>query len=259
MTKYIFTSNQSEKEYQRLRLLEEACDKKTQSILLESGLREGCNCLEIGPGAGSILKWMKNIVGSKGIVTGVDKNTEHVKHLKKQSIVIVEGLVQDIKFENKFDLIHTRYVLIHNSNGYGLISKLVKLLNPSGVLVIEEPDFTTAKWIDEHYKESGNKVNRAGCAIFRNMGLNPAYGMDVILDMQKAGLEIVKISPEIHLEAGNSPVAKIMGESVKTLIEKYIETRECNKMDIENYIKGTKDPKSLEVYYTTISIIGKKV
>jgi hypothetical protein len=62
MTKYVFAANQSNKEYHRLRLVENAFDDKTQSILLKSGLKAGFSCLEVGPGAGSILKWMKEIV-----------------------------------------------------------------------------------------------------------------------------------------------------------------------------------------------------
>ncbi len=258
MTEYVFTSNRSDKEYQRLRLLERAFDEKTKSILLESGLKAGFACLEVGPGAGSILEWMKHIVGSSGSVIGVDKNIEHVRHLKKQSITLVEESIQASEFANPFDLIHARYVLIHNARGYELISKLSNWLNPGGILVIEEADFTTAKWINEVYKESGDKVNRAGCAVFRNRGLNPAYGLDVIPDMEKAGLEIVKMSPEMHLAKGRSPVAKVMEESVGTLKEHYIDTGECDKADIDQYIKGTNDPKSLAIYYTTISIIGKK-
>ena len=67
-------------------------------------------------------------------------------------------------------------------------------------MVVEEADSTTSRWIDPIYKEGGNKVNDAGCALFRSMGLNPAYGMDVIIDMQGVGMEILKIVPNMHLE-----------------------------------------------------------
>lgn len=68
MTEYIFSDNQEDDEYYRLRLLEDAFDKKTKTILRAAGLKEGWKCLEIGPGAGSILQWMTKIVGDTGIV-----------------------------------------------------------------------------------------------------------------------------------------------------------------------------------------------
>jgi hypothetical protein len=55
MTEYIFSDNQEDNEYYRLRLLEEAFDKKTKIILRGAGLKERWKCLEIGPCAGSIL------------------------------------------------------------------------------------------------------------------------------------------------------------------------------------------------------------
>ncbi len=82
MTEYIFSDNQEDNEYYRLRLLEEAFDKKTKRILRDAGLIEGWKCLEIGPGAGSILKWMAGIVGDTGVVVGLDKSTKYFKDAK---------------------------------------------------------------------------------------------------------------------------------------------------------------------------------
>jgi ubiquinone/menaquinone biosynthesis C-methylase UbiE len=105
--------------------VENAFDDKTQSILLKSGLKAGFSCLEVGPGAGSILKWMKEIVGPTGSVTGVDKNIEHVRHLIGPSIELLEGLIQDMRFSHTFDLIHTRYVLIHDEQSLSVSSGCV--------------------------------------------------------------------------------------------------------------------------------------
>lgn len=238
-------------------MLERAFDSQTISVLLEAGIKEGMRCLEIGPGAGSILKWMAKVVGPSGEAVGIDRNIEHVRHFDSHPIRIIEGNFQETDFHEKFDLIHSRYVLIHNEAGAELISKLSGLLSPEGVLVVEEADFTTSKWIDPIYKESGNNVNNAGCELFRSMGLNPAYGMDVMVDIQRAGMEILKIVPTMHLERGNSPVAQMMGESIRTLRSRYVGTGKCSDSDINNYIDGTKDERSLQVYYTTISVIAK--
>ena len=257
MAEYAFTSNESSNEHKRLQMLERAFDEKTISVLLEAGIKEGMRCLEIGAGAGSILRWMAEVVGPSGEVVGIDKNIEHVKHLDSHPIRIIEGSFQDIEFQEKFDLIHSRYVLIHNEDGEELISKLSGLLSPGGVLVVEEADFTTSKWVDPIYKDSGNKVNDAGCELFRSMGLNPAYGMDVMVDIQRAGMTILKMAPNMHLERGNSPVAQMMGESIRTLRSRYVGTGKCSDSDIDDYIEGTKDDRSLQVYYTTISVIAK--
>ena len=106
MAEYIFSDNQENIEYYRLRLLEDAFDKKTKSILRAAGLKERWKCLEIGPGAGSILGWMAKVVGDTGIVVGLDKNTKYIKQADHTPIKIVEGMIQDFKCDEQFDLIH---------------------------------------------------------------------------------------------------------------------------------------------------------
>jgi ubiquinone/menaquinone biosynthesis C-methylase UbiE len=258
MTEYIFSDNQEDNEYYRLRLLEEAFDKKTKTILHHAGLKEGWKCLEIGPGAGSILGWMAEIVGDSGIVVGLDKNTKYIKQLDHTPIKIVEGMIQDFKYDQQFDLIHARYVFIHNTNAAKLISKTTELLKPGGILVVEEPDFTVARWIDDRYEKGGNRVNQAICKMFQAKRLNPAYGTQVGLDMASSGLNINRIDSEMHLEFGGSRVAKVMSASTEALKEKYIETGECSEDDVGTYIKGAKDPRSFATYYATMSIVGIK-
>jgi ubiquinone/menaquinone biosynthesis C-methylase UbiE len=258
MTEYIFSDNQEDNEYYRLRLLEDAFDKKTKIILRGAGLKERWKCLEIGPGAGSILQWMAKIVGDTGIVVGLDKNTKYIKQADHTPIKIVEGMIQDFRCDEKFDLIHARYVFIHNADAAKIILKTTKLLKPGGRLVIEEPDFTVARWIDDRYEKGGNRVNQAICKMFQAKRLNPAYGTQVGLDMASSGLNIDKIDSEMHLEFGGSEVARVMSASTEALKEKYTETGECSEDDIGTYIKGAKDPRSFATYYATMSIVGIK-
>ncbi len=85
-----------------------------------------------------------------------DKNTKYVKQANYRPIKIAEGMIQDFKYDEPFDLIHARYVFIHNTDAANIISKTSELLKPGGVLVIEEPEFTVARWIDDRYKKGAN-------------------------------------------------------------------------------------------------------
>ena len=78
--------------------------------------------------------------------------------------------------------------------------------------------------------------------------------MDVIIDMQGAGMEILKIVPNMHVERGNSPMARMMVESIGTL---NVGAGKCCDSDIDSYIDGTKGERSLQAYYTTISVMAK--
>jgi len=49
-------------------------------------------------------------------------------------------------------------------------------LKPGGYAIIEEPDFNLAMDITGFGESAQNKVNQAICALYEQMGLNPAYG-----------------------------------------------------------------------------------
>ena len=258
MTQYIFTENEHDHEFRRLQLLEQAFDVKTQGIIKNTGIRPGWKCLEIGAGAGSILKWLSDLVGPEGTVIGIDKNTKYIQHLTDPPIKIIEGLIQDIDLEEQFDLIHARYVLVHNLDSLTLIANIEKLLKPGGLLILEEPDFMTARWIDSQYAEFGNKVNRAMCGMFKDMGLNPAYGSEMSIGLHQKGLEILSLQADLHLCQGKSKVAQVMAESTKVLQQRYVDTGMAEEYDVVKYIEGTDDPTSLAIYYSTISCVSQK-
>ena len=65
-TNYIFDEHQQDQELVRLRMIEELFDQTTIEHLERTGIREGWCCLELGAGAGSIMKWMGSVVGGNG-------------------------------------------------------------------------------------------------------------------------------------------------------------------------------------------------
>ena len=79
MSQYIFKPNVEDKEFHRLRMIEAARDPFTIQLLERTGMQEGWNCLEIGPGAGSMLRWIGEKVGKSGLVIGVDKKPVYLQ------------------------------------------------------------------------------------------------------------------------------------------------------------------------------------
>ena len=60
MNAYIFDDNTIEREYHRLRLIEAANDPTTIALLQHIGIQPGWSSLELGAGAGSILRWLED-------------------------------------------------------------------------------------------------------------------------------------------------------------------------------------------------------
>lgn len=261
MVEYVFASAEQQAEFARLKLLEDAFDAQTQQIIQSSGIGSGWKCLELGPGAGSILTWLGDLVGKSGQVVGVDKNIEFLQPISAPQIQIIAGNILDVELENSsFDLIHARYVLIHIVEAVKVVEKLVSLLKPGGLLILEEPDFAASQVIDNSLPnaKAQQRVNEAINQMFIDLNLDPAFGLKLPSLMQKNNLNIEHIVDNRHLCCGNSKVAKVMGSSAATLQKKYMHTRKASLQDVQIYINNSRDHNFWTIYYSMISIVGKK-
>lgn len=258
---YIFESAQERAEFERLKQLEEAFDDQTKALIQTSGIAPGWKCLELGPGAGSILKWMSDLVGNAGKVIGVDKNTQYLQGIEAKQVECLEEDIFDVELEkNSFDLIHARYVLVHIAKSQELIKALIELLKTGGVIILEEPDFTAAQVINNNLpnEQAHQRVNEAIRTMFFNLGLDPSFGIKLPSILQSNGIKIEKVIADRHLCSGQSKIAKMMGTSAKTLKDKYINTQKASELDVAHYIENSENEWFWAVYYSTISVVGIK-
>jgi SAM-dependent methyltransferase len=254
---YIFDRNRDEQERLRLRLIEKSLDPATTTHIRGTGIGPGWHCLELGPGAGSVMRWMGEIAGAGGRVVGIDKNTNHLRDLSDPPFRVVAGDFLEIPLDTAFDLAHCRYVLIHNCAGDEMLDKLASVLKPGGFLVVEEPDFTSAKLLNTH-GGSQQRVNSAICRMFEEMELEPAYGLSLPEKVSARGLRILQVDSRLHLARGGDPIARMMGESTRALGARYVETGEAGPEDIEAYIANANDERCWGVWYSTVSVIAAK-
>lgn len=258
---YIFESAEQKAEFERLKLIEDAVDQKTKEIIQNSGIAPGWKCLELGPGAGSILKWMSHLVGDNGRVVGVDKNTRFIETINTKQVNKIEGNILNLELgSNDFDLIHARYVLIHIAESKKVIEKLIELLKPGGVIILEEPDFTAAQVVDDSLPsgQAHQRVNKAINQMFTDLGLDPSFGLKLPLILQRNGVKVESVIGAQHLCCGNSKIAKVMRHSTVTLKDQYIKTQKASEQDIHMYIENSVNEDFWAVYYSTISVVGKR-
>jgi SAM-dependent methyltransferase len=257
MDPYIFKANAADHELYRLRLVEEALDASTTALLKKTGVSAGWTCLEVGPGAGSILRWLGQKVGRDGAAVAVDKKLTYLSEFVSLPYRVIEGDIRDVSLEGGFDLIHARYVLIHNQNSIDIIHRLRSLLKPGGYLVLEEPDFEASEWVDEYHAAPGNRVNAAMCAMFTSLGLDPGYGKRLPLALSQSGFKLEMTDAATHLAPGSSPVARLMAESAVALRSKYIATGKAEDADIDTYVNAARNPASWAIYYSTVAVIAR--
>ena len=134
----------------RLALLEQALDPTTFRHLEEIDVSAGWRCLELGAGGGSVCEWLCDRVGDTGRVTAMDLDTRFLHAIPARNLEIREENVLDAELgAGQFDLVHTRWTLLHIGERDRVIPKLVASLKPGGVLFIEEADAHPLRTLDQ--------------------------------------------------------------------------------------------------------------
>lgn len=257
---YIFDDNAAVSERRRLELLESVFDTKTQEWLTATGALENRRCLEVGAGAGSIARWLADAVGANGHVTAVDTNIRHLVELRDR-VQVVEGHLAELPLDAAaFDLVHARYVLIHNANAGALLDAMLRALAPGGALVLEEPDFGVASALvgPAPWMRSFDAVGRATNAMFAARGLDGAFGRRLPELVRERALGAAKIEFECHAEPGGSGLASMMGLSALALGDKYSATGQATAGDIERYREFAASPLCFGIYYATVRVLARK-
>ena len=178
-TDYVFHATEEARELERLQMLERIFDPGTQRRMLATGLTTGWHCLEVGAGAGSIVRWLEQRVGPSGKVVAVDTNPRFLRGSGSSTIEILQGDICDMEFPPAaFDLVHARYVMIHIADYQTAFERMLRCVKPGGWVVIEEPDFQAARAVagPDEARAAFGRVSEAIERMFTSLGMDHALG-----------------------------------------------------------------------------------
>jgi ubiquinone/menaquinone biosynthesis C-methylase UbiE len=261
-SEYVFQRVEDQRELERLRMIEQVFDPASRRRLLGTGLQAGWRCLEVGPGAGSIMTWMGEVVGPTGQVVAVDLDPKFLSEAERTNLSVIRADIRTAQLpQQSFDVVHARYVLIHLPDYEVALTKMVDSLKPGGWLVLEEPDFSASRGItgDEQELASLRKVNQAIEQMYATLRMDYAMGLKLPVLMQRRGLQHLTVENDAPLCAGGAGMATVMKMSTEQLREKYLATGVVRQSDLERYCRFADDPNSWAIYYATIAVSGRKV
>ena len=258
---YVFQRVDDRREWERLRAIEGVFDPASRRRLLATGLKAGWHCLEVGPGAGSIMNWMGEVVGSTGQVVAVDLDPKFLSDKGQPNVSVVQADIRTAQLpQESFDVVHARYVLIHLADYEAALTEMLDCLKPGGWLVLEEPDFSASRGIagEEEDLASVHKVNQAIEQMYATLRMDYALGLKLPGLLQQRGLKGLTVENEAPLCAGGSGMATVMKMSAEQLREKYLATGVVEPVDLERYCRFADDPNAWAIYYATIAVSGRK-
>jgi SAM-dependent methyltransferase len=201
--------NAWEQARRRLNLLEQLYDPLTIASLERVDVKPGWRCLEVGPGAGSIARWLCSRVGPTGRVVAVDLDTRFVEEIAATEDNL-EPVQQDIVAEGlppgDYDLIHARMVLIHLPTRRHMLETMAAALRPGGWLVIEDGDIFPITMAGGEYAELWRTMGVA----FEAAGMHPAWGRELPGLFDRLGLEAVDANCDAGYYRGGGAFGEVM-------------------------------------------------
>jgi SAM-dependent methyltransferase len=149
----------------------------------------GWRCLEVGAGGGSVAHLLADRIGPTGHVVAVDMNTRFLQSVDRSNIEVRRSDVRTDDLDGGYDLVHTRFVLMHLPDAMDVVAKLMRALRPGGVFLFEEGDFTGTGPIDgssPHARGARETVDAVIRASISEGLFDPFFGRKLAADIEGA-------------------------------------------------------------------------
>ncbi|MER5969636.1 methyltransferase domain-containing protein [Streptomyces sp. NPDC002055] len=119
-------------------------DPLTRARLLALGVAPGWRCLDAGAGTGTVSRWLAHDVGVAEVVA-VDRDIRFLSDAADATLRPLSADVTNPSFDpGRFDLVHTRFLLMHLPGHEQVLSRLAGLVAPGGWLLVSDAVELTA-------------------------------------------------------------------------------------------------------------------
>ena len=247
----IYTLGRTSHETTRLIEQSRIYGESTRLLLERAGIVAGMRVLEIGSGAGDVALMLAELVGSSGQVVGADVNPaildtarQRASDTNMDNIQFIAGDARTLLFEEKFDALIGRFVLMYMSDPISALKKLMTHLKPDGVVAFQEPEYTLYPGYAHPDTPLVNKLYKWILDVFDHSGAH----LDMGIGLYRAFVEVGLPPPEMHLHGPIGAATDWSGyrymvtifQSLLPLIEKYgIAT--ADEVDIETLGKRLRE------------------
>lgn len=134
----------------RLKMLNNAYWPTSKILFSLIDLKKNTRFLDIGCGAGFMMRDLAKLVNNEIYLEGVDMDPRVVelaqqafKELKIKGEVRVADITQDkVSDENSCEYVYTRSVLTHLKAPEKILEKMVDAAKPGGIVIVEDIEFT---------------------------------------------------------------------------------------------------------------------
>jgi len=175
----------TDQELERLNRQAQLVEPITRRFFSSAGIGSGMRVLDVGSGAGDVAMLAADLVGTSGEVVGTDRSAaalamarQRVKARSLSNVTFREGNPAELTFDQPFDAVIGRYVLMFQRDPAAMLSDVAKHARRGGIVVFHEIDWDgvrssppapiyeqCAQWTGETLQRSGADI-RMGTRLF---------------------------------------------------------------------------------------------
>ena len=193
----------------RLQILHRVYGTGARRVLLDAGIKPGMRVADLGCGVGMTTALLAELVGPTGEVVGVDFSAAQLAQAEEltlprfSNVKFIEASATDTGLPyGSFDLVYSRFLLIHLTEPEEALREMQRLLKTGGILVCEDGDLTTAG------SEPTTALNMFADLFGR---LGPKWGVDYTLGRRLFQLVLAENFSDVEISYNQPVVAR--GES----------------------------------------------
>ncbi|WP_416901287.1 methyltransferase domain-containing protein [Micromonospora echinospora] len=240
--------------------LQETLDPITHTELADLDITAGQTALDVGAGAGSIARHLRDLVGPTGKVTAVDIDTRwldpggvlevHQRDLRTQPLPAGSGSI---------DVAAARCVLEHLPNRHALLNQMITALRPGGWLVLGEIVYAP---VVAHAPRSADTdliihVVHAILDVLSAHGVDLHWGDKIPGILLGNGFEQVRTRWVAETWTGGSPGCRLFADNAHQLHHKLLREG-LSHQDLDRFAELMTDPAVLVRGYQFASITARK-
>jgi ubiquinone/menaquinone biosynthesis C-methylase UbiE len=216
----------------------------TRRLLEAAGIEPGMRVLDVGCGPGDVTFLVRELVGARGSVVGVERDEQAVAAGRQRAtgaghpnVEFVCGDFREVEIEGgPFDALVGRFVLLYQADPTDAVRKAARHLCPGGIVAFAElnlpigsahPPKSFLSWPPTPASE---QVNEWIYEAFARLGTQPDMGIRLPEIYAQAGLEP---SPDLETELAyavgedaTSHTIEFIGSLLPTILDAGIATEE---------------------------------
>jgi SAM-dependent methyltransferase len=209
-----YSLGHSHKELNRLSVQAHLIEPITKRFFLEAGIAPGMRVLDVGSGAGDVALLAAQLVGAEGEVVGTDRSAAPLETARARvaamalaNVTFLEGDPTEMAFEEPFDAVVGRYVLMYQRDPAAMLRKLIAHLMPGGAVVFHEPyrDGIRSFPPVPAYDRGWELVDET----FRRSGADPTMGIKLHTTFLAAGLPAPSMRMESVIGGGTNSADQV--------------------------------------------------